>query len=419
METIKRTSKHILKYSNKEKIVYLDKLFKDYKELLTEYIDLLVRKELPLKALLTSTLLPSSTSIAHSQWKQLIYKQASEIVRSTIDRNNKIRFKRYKKVYAYFVSKNRMPKFTEKKYSELNLNQRFYVKPDISKVSINIDERLVDIQDGASFDNFLRIKLPYFQECKKRAISIKLPIKQHKQSLKYKDWTRKKTIQLEKMGNSYYCNFFYENEVPEIKGKGISIGIDVGYKKLLVTSREEYLGKDLQPLYSKIANAKRGSKNYLKLLKQRDNLLKESINKLDLKDVKTIFVEDLKGLKASTFNKENKKTTKGFRNKSQYTLYTKVSEILENKCKEQGVQIVKVSPEYTSQTCSRCKIIDKTNRHGEVYICKSCGLEIDADYNAAINILNRGVYSPSSTGKQIICNYIPLYLQLFKFLEIF
>ena len=58
---------------------------------------------------------------------------------------------------------------------------------------------------------------------------------------------------------------------------------------------------------------------------------------------------------------------------------------------------MKVSPEYTSQTCSRCKIVDKSNRNGERYVCKSCGLEIDADYNAAINILNKGVYSPFDT----------------------
>lgn len=41
---------------------------------------------------------------------------------------------------------------------------------------------------------------------------------------------------------------------------------------------------------------------------------------------------------------------------------------------------------------SHCGTIDKSNRNGEIYQCKVCNIEIDADYNAAINILHRGDY---------------------------
>ena len=50
----------------------------------------------------------------------------------------------------------------------------------------------------------------------------------------------------------------------------------------------------------------------------------------------------------------------------------------------------------SSQQCSKCGNIDKKNRRGETYRC-DCGLMIDADYNAAINILHRGIYSSSAT----------------------
>ena len=43
--------------------------------------------------------------------------------------------------------------------------------------------------------------------------------------------------------------------------------------------------------------------------------------------------------------------------------------------------------------CSDCGCVDKSNRNGEIYKC-NCGMEMDADKNAAINILHRGVYSP-------------------------
>ena len=61
-----------------------------------------------------------------------------------------------------------------------------------------------------------------------------------------------------------------------------------------------------------------------------------------------------------------------------------------------GFEIKKVEPAYTSQTCSKCKVVNKSNRNGEIYQC-TCGLLIDADTNAAINILHRGAYSPSIT----------------------
>lgn len=395
---IKRTTSHILKYSNKEKLCYIDRLFKDYEVALKECIEQILNGKLPLKPLLTSSLLTFST-IEHARWKQVVYKQASEIVRSSVKKNKELRYKKYKKVYKYFKEKGRMLRFTSKKFSELTLKMRWYVKPVTENITINVDERFLNFQEGNSFDEFINLKLPYFIEGKRKSIQINLPIKHHKHSLKYKSWERAKTIQLLKKNKSYYINFIYKKELPIVKEAGDSIGIDVGYKKLITTSREEYIGGNLEELYEKIAKAERGSKNYRDLLKLRNNLIRKAINDLDISNVKTIFMEELKGLKANTFRKENKKTNRKFRNKSQYALYTKVYKLLKVKCEEQGVQIVKVSPAYTSQTCSRCKTVNEKNRKGELYSCKSCGLKIDADFNASINILNRGVYSPSDAEK--------------------
>jgi len=70
--------------------------------------------------------------------------------------------------------------------------------------------------------------------------------------------------------------------------------------------------------------------------------------------------------------------------------------------------LTKVNPSYTSQICSRCKTLDKSNRKGESFICGSCNLEIDADLNASVNILHRGVYNPSVLEKseQLEFNFI-------------
>ena len=60
---------------------------------------------------------------------------------------------------------------------------------------------------------------------------------------------------------------------------------------------------------------------------------------------------------------------------------------------EHGLTLVKVSPSYTSQMCSKCGSTNKQSRNGETYKCISCGYVIDADYNAAINIHSKGAYS--------------------------
>ncbi|MEM5872194.1 MAG: zinc ribbon domain-containing protein, partial [Candidatus Aenigmatarchaeota archaeon] len=49
---------------------------------------------------------------------------------------------------------------------------------------------------------------------------------------------------------------------------------------------------------------------------------------------------------------------------------------------------------YTSQTCSMCGTVDKTNRvYRGLYICKECGVVINADVGA-LNILKK--VSPNS-----------------------
>jgi putative transposase len=53
--------------------------------------------------------------------------------------------------------------------------------------------------------------------------------------------------------------------------------------------------------------------------------------------------------------------------------------------------VIKVDPKYTSQTCSKCDVIDALSRFGEKFVCTSCGHETHADKQAAINIKNKAI----------------------------
>jgi len=85
----------------------------------------------------------------------------------------------------------------------------------------------------------------------------------------------------------------------------------------------------------------------------------------------------------------------------QYWSYREVLKKLEALSQEEGFFLIKVNPAYTSQMCSCCGTVDKDARNGEIYQC-SCGMVMDADTNAAINILHRGVYNPSNQKEQFL-----------------
>ena len=56
-----------------------------------------------------------------------------------------------------------------------------------------------------------------------------------------------------------------------------------------------------------------------------------------------------------------------------------------------GVLVTVINPRHTSQKCSSCGYVSPTNRDKEKFLCESCGYYDDADIQAAINILNRGL----------------------------
>lgn len=78
-----RSSKHILKYQTDYKNEQLVKLFEIYESELKFYIDLIISGKLPLKSVMSSKLIPNNL-ISHSNWKQNIYKMASQIIRLSI-----------------------------------------------------------------------------------------------------------------------------------------------------------------------------------------------------------------------------------------------------------------------------------------------------------------------------------------------
>ena len=64
------------------------------------------------------------------------------------------------------------------------------------------------------------------------------------------------------------------------------------------------------------------------------------------------------------------------------------TQIIKRKLEANGVPIVYAEEGYpSSQICSNCGYIQNIGR-AKIYRCPNCGLEIDRDVNAAINLAN-------------------------------
>ena len=66
--------------------------------------------------------------------------------------------------------------------------------------------------------------------------------------------------------------------------------------------------------------------------------------------------------------------------------FRRLYEYVEYKTVEQGVEVVQVDPQNTSNRCSTCGFTHDDNRQQELFECQQCGYENHADYNAAKNV---------------------------------
>lgn len=127
-----------------------------------------------------------------------------------------------------------------------------------------------------------------------------------------------------------------------------------------------------------------------------DNMSKQITNFAE-KEKLMIVMENLKNIKKG-INKRKLKLNK-YNNKNQMTRtkslsllgrlnrtnFRKIQFMIDYKGKWNNVPIQYVSPENTSKSCSRCGHINGSLKE-RILECEDCGLKIDRDLNAAINI---------------------------------
>jgi putative transposase len=130
--------------------------------------------------------------------------------------------------------------------------------------------------------------------------------------------------------------------------------------------------KPIEKLRDKVANFKNSTNHkYARFIV--DKALKHGCGVIQL--------EDLKGIANTAKKDDNHKRFLDF------WTYDDLQRKIEYKAKAAGIEVRKVSPNYTSQRCSCCGHIAEGNRKSQAeFQCVVCGYKTNADYNAARNI---------------------------------
>lgn len=210
-----------------------------------------------------------------------------------------------------------------------------------------------------------------------------------------------KTLRLVKKASGWYACFSVECEPQPLAVTGRDVGIDVGISNLITTSDGESVPpqrwyvreqRKLRSLQQRVSRRTKGGKNRRKAVVQLQrqheriaNRRKDFLNKLAnslIQQYDLIAVEDLRisdMVKDRRFAKHILDAGWG------YFIMR-----LNAKAEEATRVIVEVDPSGTSKTCSNCGHIFENLTLKERWIDCDCGLSLDRDHNAAINILKRG-----------------------------
>lgn len=171
---------------------------------------------------------------------------------------------------------------------------------------------------------------------------------------------------------------------PKIKAttkKNITIGCDIGVNSVYalntgIISPKDHLGRDQNYYINKLLKCKSNSKNYKKLITSKIQYVNWAINQVNLSNVKSIKIEDLKGMPNT--------------GRTHFWCYRQILNKLTSRCEELNINVIKIAPAFTSQRCSKCGWVHSKNRgrlgNKKSFKCLKCNFSIDADINAAKNI---------------------------------
>ena len=210
-----------------------------------------------------------------------------------------------------------------------------------------------------------------------------------------------KTCQIKREIDKWFVIFTVETLPEALPKTGQVVGLDMGISAFATLSDGtqidnfkyyESTQKKLRRAQRKVSRRKKGSnrrrkaviqlkKIHQKIRNQRDDFQHKISNYL-VKNYDLIAIEKLSilGLSRGILSKQVNDVA-----------WSSFFQKLKSKAECADKRVIEVSPNYTSQACSQCGNIVKKGLSVRIHHCLQCGLILDRDHNAAINIKNIAV----------------------------
>jgi putative transposase len=219
-----------------------------------------------------------------------------------------------------------------------------------------------------------------------------------------------KTVRIIKKADGWYACFSCEVETMPLPETGAAVGIDVGVASLITTSDGEKTPhpgwyraeqRKLRVLQRSVARKKKGGSNRRKAVvalkrhhQQISNGRKDFLNNLAHDLIQGYDVIALEDLRIPNMVR-NRHLAKSILDAGWGYLVTHLT----HKAAEAGREVVLVNPAYTSKTCSRCGAMFDGLTLADRHVSCSCGLSLDRDHNAALNILHAALILLGRAGR--------------------
>lgn len=213
-----------------------------------------------------------------------------------------------------------------------------------------------------------------------------------------------KSATVSKEFDRYYVSVLVDEE-PKTIFKTLQtegIGLDLGLKDTLFTpkgvrikdlrknKRLIMLNKSLKRQQRKLSRKQKKSNNWFKQLLKVQRLYRKIKNiKQDIKrkSILSIVQENPQFITIENLNIKGMMKNKNLANAFQQIGLGYIVEWLKWKCQEYDIELRQVDRFYpSSQLCSQCNHQQKMPLRKRIYKCEQCGLEMDRDINASINL---------------------------------
>ena len=219
-----------------------------------------------------------------------------------------------------------------------------------------------------------------------------------------------KRVRVVRRADGYYVQFCVDHERLEKREPTFrTVGIDVGLNHFYTDSDGNTVvnprhlrksEKSLKRLQRRLSKTKKGSKNrakfrnrlarkHLKVSRQRKDFAVKTARCVVMSN-DLVAYEDLK-VRNMVRNRHLAKSISD-------AAWTQFRTWVEYFGKVFGVVTVAVPPQYTSQNCSNCGKVVKKSLSLRTHTCHHCGYTQDRDWNAARNILEKGLRTVGHTG---------------------